>query len=115
MYKDNLDLYVSTFGNLARQAGYNPDAGTTIHLFTRGLKPELLQAILLRDNKPNIMIEWQDAARREQHKHAFKQAMLNPSSQQFQWQVPKGNRHRRHSNDETVPMDVNQPIFTQVR
>jgi hypothetical protein len=44
--------------------------------------------------------------------------MLNPHKAQYKWQFERSNnqrfRSRRHPNDETVPMDVDPPIFTQV-
>src|SRR5712691_4496638 len=46
MYKDDLDLYVATFKELANQAGFAEDAGLTIHLFAYGLKPALLDEVL---------------------------------------------------------------------
>src|SRR6266852_2507035 len=46
MYKDDLDLYVATFKELASQAGFVEDAGLTIHQFTYRLKPALLDEVL---------------------------------------------------------------------
>src|SRR6266852_3057927 len=46
MYKDDLDLYVATFKELASQAGFAEDTGLTIHLFAYGLKPALLDEVL---------------------------------------------------------------------
>ncbi len=46
MYKDDLDLYVATFKELASQAGFAEDAGLTIHQFAYGLKPALLDEVL---------------------------------------------------------------------
>jgi len=46
MYKDDLDMYISTFDHLCKQANYDCTAEGTMHIFAWGLKPELLQAIL---------------------------------------------------------------------
>ena len=43
MYKNDIDTYISTFENLASEAGYNHDAKGTIHLFAQGLQPNLLR------------------------------------------------------------------------
>ncbi len=62
MQKDDLDNYYSRFQHLATHAGFDRNARTTIDLFAKGLKPQLLQAILNRDNTPNMMDEWITAA-----------------------------------------------------
>jgi hypothetical protein len=121
MRGDDLDSYVSTFRHIARDAEYALDANGTIHLFALGLKPGLLDAILHRDAQPNTMEEWITSARTEQQKYAHRQALKYPHQAHFQWvnqrQPPRQQRNgaRRHPNDETVPMDVDQPVFTQVR
>jgi len=44
--------------------------------------------------------------------------MMHPQKHQFKWasqkQLPR-NGHRRHPNDESVPMDVDPLVFTQIR
>ncbi len=41
--------------------------------------------------------------------------MLHPGKKWFQWQTPQQNgRPRRHPNDQTAPMDVDPPVFTQI-
>ncbi len=62
MQKDDLDNYYSHFQHLATRAGFDRDAHATIDLFAKGLKPQLLQAILNCDNTPNTMDEWIAAA-----------------------------------------------------
>jgi hypothetical protein len=121
MREDDLDGYVSTFKHIAKDAEYALDANGTIHLFALGLKPGLFDAILHRNAQPNTMEEWITSARTEQQKYAQRQALKYPHQAHFQWvnqrQPPRQQRNgtRRHPNDETVPMDVDQPVFTQVR
>ena len=117
MNKDDLDTYISTFNNLIRKANYDRDAEGTIHFFRQGLNRELLKAILTCDAQPTTLTEWETAARTEQRKHVNRQAILHPERHHYKWAPPphNGNRHyRRHPNDETVPMDVDTPVFTQV-
>ena len=44
--------------------------------------------------------------------------MLHPQKAQYKWQFQSNNNHhyrsRHHPNDETVPMDVDPPVFTQI-
>jgi hypothetical protein len=65
---------------------------------------------------PNTMDEWVTQAQTEQQKFAHCQAMRNPNFMRYQWTQPtaKRNGHRRHPNDETVPMDVDPPTYTRV-
>jgi hypothetical protein len=46
MHKSNIDIYISTFENLVREAGYNHDAKGTVHLFAQGLYPNLLRTLV---------------------------------------------------------------------
>jgi hypothetical protein len=117
MRHDDLDGYVATFKKLAKDAGYTLQETGTTRLFALGLKSQLLDAILNRDTQPNTMIEWIDAAKLEQQKYANKQAMRNPNAMKYAWTQPQPRRNgnRRHPNDETVPMDVDPPVFTQIR
>jgi hypothetical protein len=63
------------------------------------------------------MDEWVTQAQMEQQKFAHRQSMRNPNFMRYQWTQPtaKCNGHRRHANDETVPMDVDPPTYTRVR
>jgi len=113
MQKDDLDNYYSRFQHLATRAGFDRDTCATIDLFAKGLKPQLLQAILNRDNTPNTMDEWITAAQREQQKYTLKQTMLHPGKAWPMWETKptkfNGGRTRRHPNDETVPVTT---LFT---
>jgi len=84
-------------------------------------KSHFFKAILYGQGAiPNTIIQWEDAARDEMKKHAYRQTMLNPGQAHFKWQFTQsnGNGHHRnkyvHPNDRTVPMDVDPPVFTQV-
>jgi hypothetical protein len=67
------------------------------------------------------MDDWITAAQTEMHKAAKLQTFNQPGAKKYAWvqapqpQYRERNRNRRHPNDESVPMDVNPPIFTQVR
>jgi hypothetical protein len=69
------------------------------------------------------MDNWIMATQTEMHKAAKLQTFNQPGTKKYTWvQVPQpqyreqnGHRHQRHPNDESVPMDVDPPIFTQVR
>ena len=76
-----------------------------------------MDAVMHRDTQPETMNEWIDAATREQQKYYNRQAYTHPNHIKFDWttQSHRCNGHRRHPNDETVPMDVDPPVFTQVR
>ena len=113
----NLDTYISTFRRLAREAGFLPDAAATIDIFAKHLNPKLLRSILFRQTEPVTMAEWEAAARDELRKASKRDAMLRPQ-QYSRWEPPpptKG-RSRRYDDDPRPydPMDVDQPIYTQV-
>ena len=87
MFKDDLDTYISTFTNLCKQANYDCNAEGTMHLFAQGLKCELLQAILYGQGAiPDTITAWENAARDEMKKHAYRQTVLNPGQVHFKWQ-----------------------------
>ena len=116
MFRDDIDSYITTFGHLVREASYDRDTPGTMHLFAQGLKPDLLRAILYSTTIPTTIEGWETAARDEIKKQAFRQTMLHPGRSYFKWQMQSGNRHqsRRHPNDESVPMDIDPPVFTQI-
>ena len=62
MYKNNIDTYISTFKNLASEAGYNHNAKGTIHLFAQGLQANLLCTLLYLPTIPQTMDDWQRIA-----------------------------------------------------
>src|ERR1700677_2602091 len=117
MRADDLDAYVATFKHLAKVAGYTMDEPGTTYLFALGLKPGLMDAILHRNTQPVTLDDWITQAQTEQRKFVQRQAMKNPHAMRFAWTQPQSRRngHGRHPNDQTVPMDVDPPVFTQVR
>ena len=117
MKGEDLEGYIVTFKHLARKAGYELDAKGTTRLFALGLKRKLMDAVMHRNTQPETMNEWIDAATREQRKYYNRQAYTHPDHIRYEWttQSHRRNGHRRHPNNETVPMDVDPPVFTQVR
>jgi hypothetical protein len=115
MRKDDLDAYIATFKHLASKAGYALTEARTVHLFTLGLKPSLLDAVLLRDTQPTTFTQWAEAARTELQKFVHRQTFKNPSFSKYQWVRPQHHADQHHPNDIPIPMDVDQPVFTQVR
>jgi hypothetical protein len=115
MRKDDLDAYIATFKHLASKAGYALTEAGTVHLFALGLKPALLDAVLLRDTQPTTFTQWAEAARTELQKFVHRQTFKNPSVTKYQWVKPQRPVDRRHPNDIPTPMEVDQPVFTQVR
>jgi len=115
MRGNDLDTYIATFKHLANQANYQLNDTTTIHHFTRGLERGLQNAILYHEQLPATFEQWVEAAQQEREKHVYRQALINPQAQKYKWiECPKCNGLRQHSNDESVPMDIDPPEFTQV-
>src|SRR5437588_4146868 len=116
MHKSDIDTYISTFENLVREAGYNHNAKGTVHLFAQGLCPDLLRTLIYLPAIPVTMDQWQDKAREEVKNNATRETILQPDKHHYKWQYSDNGRHqsRRHPNDQTVPMDVDPPVFTQV-
>jgi hypothetical protein len=117
MRGDDLDSYVATFKHLAKQAGYPLAEAGTVHLFALNLKPGLMDSILHRDVQPDTFDEWVDAARTELQKYFKRLSYKSPNFTKYRWMQPRKQEQQpyRHPNDRTVPMDVDQPVFTQVR
>jgi hypothetical protein len=115
MRKDDLDAYIATFKHLAVQAGYALTEAGTVHLFALGLKRELMNAIMHRDTQPVTFQQWVDAAHTEQQKFMRRQAFTHPNFAKYQWTQPQRHVDHRHPNDRPTPMDVDPPVFTQVR
>jgi hypothetical protein len=121
MQKDRFDDYVSTFKHYAKQAEFDLTHPATVQLFVMGIESNLQNAILHRDNQPTTIDEYIRDAHIEIRKYRHRQAIKNPGSAKFQWigsaQQPKLQRQQRytHPNDQVVPMDVDPPVFTQVR
>jgi len=64
------------------------------------------------------MEEWENAARKELKKIAYRDTIFPSNKTQFQWQF-KNNYNGRNKciypNNQVVPMDVDPPVFNQVR
>jgi hypothetical protein len=117
MHKSNIDTYISTFENLVTEAGYNCNPKGTVYLFAQGLCPDLLRTLVYLPAIPTIMDQWQDKAHKEIKNNATRETMLQPSRHHYKWQYNDNNgRHqsRCHPNDQSVPMDIDPPVFTQV-
>ena len=99
MYKNDIDTYISTFENLASEAGYNRDAKGTIHLFAQGLQPNLLCTLLYLPAIPQTMDDWQRTACDEVKNNTFRETMLNPHKHHYKWQYQQntnGRHQQRH-------------------
>jgi hypothetical protein len=117
MHKSDIDTYISTFENLVREAGYNCNAKGTVHLFAQGLCPNLLRTLVYLPAIPVTIDQWQDKAQEEVKNNATRETILQPDKHHYKWQYSDNNgRHksRCHPNDQTVPIDVDLPVFTQV-
>jgi hypothetical protein len=115
MFKDDIDSYIATFGALVKAAGYDCNAKETMHLFAQGLRLELLRAILYSNTIPDTIENWEKQACEEIKKNALRDTMLHPNKAHYRWQFTQHNGGRRHHpNDETVPMDIDPPVFTQI-
>ena len=119
MHKHDLDTYIATFNHLCREAGYDQTAKGTIRLFAQGLNPAILKSILFGTEAiPVTMDAWETAAYDELKKIAYRDTMFPSNRTQFQWQFKNNNNGQSrhiHPNDQVVPMDVDPPVFNQVR
>jgi hypothetical protein len=118
MHKSDINTYISMFENLVREADYNCNAKGTVHLFAQGLCPDLLRTLIYLPAISTIMDEWQNKAHEEIKNNATREIMLQPGRHHYKWQYQNncnGSYHSRcHPNDQTVPMDIDPPVFTQV-
>jgi len=87
-------------------------------MFAQNLETGLLSSIMHRERLPITFTEWITAAQREKENYEMRQALMHPQKHQFKWASQKQlskNGHRRHPNDESVPMDIDPLVFTQIR
>jgi Retrotransposon gag protein len=76
--KDELvDDYITAFNSLAAKAGWELSNARTIDAFRSRLQPGTLNAIMNRDVWPDMMPQWQQAARDEMRKYLAKKAILS--------------------------------------
>ena len=117
-----LDDYIAAFEHLAALAGYDLLDQGVVYLFARNLERGLLSTILHCKKTPEMFAQWKEAARNELQVMERHHAMLDSDRCKYAWVSPhtmqRCNRHsnmpRCHPNDETVPMDVDPPLFTRV-
>jgi hypothetical protein len=76
MVGDNLDLYISTFNRLLKQAGFQASDLGSVKRFKKGLPKQLRVACLKRRPEPITMIEWQQTAKEENLVHLKIQQLL---------------------------------------
>ena len=127
MRGEDLDTYNATFEQLAQDAGFSLDNPYVHTRYARGLNKGLLHAIMSRDTEPNTFTAWKDAAQIEQRKKIRRQVYMYPQERKFEWRIPMyqkdhfqmNRKNPGHSHDGDprpfVPMDVDAPIFTQVK
>ena len=130
MQKDRFDDYIATFKHYAKQAQFDLTHPATIRLFAMGIEKGLQDAILHRDTQPTTIQEYIDAGHMEIQKYQNRQSIKYPGHAKYQWigaaqQYSLPRRHVKqghmrhapmiHPNDQVVPMDIDQPIFTQIR
>ena len=119
---EGLDDYTAAFEHLAGLAGYDTIDQGVVHLYAKGLERGLLSTILHRQKTPETFAEWKDAVRNELQVMEQRHAMLDSDKCKYGWVLPRtmqrrnghSNTLRRHPNNETVPMDVDPPVFTRV-
>ena len=119
MRPGGLDNYITTFKHLAKQAGYDLGDKGLILQFVRNLDRGLAQIILHREQIPTTFAEWETSTRKELQLIEQRHAWFEPERYKYVWVMPKclqghNGHHRRHPNDETIPMDVDPPVFTRV-
>ena len=83
---DNINTYISTFRHLAKNAGYLPNAATTVDIFLKHLDQRLLVKILNQETEPQNMAGWEEAARIK-YKQAHKKAVML-RLQKYEWNPP---------------------------
>jgi len=89
MHEGNLDIYISTFKHLARDAGYDTNTASTVNIFAQNLKTGLLSLIMHQEHLLITFTEWIAAAQREKENYKMQQAMMHPQKHQFKWASQK--------------------------
>ena len=117
-----LDDYTAMFEHLAALVGYNLSDQGVVHLYAKGLERGLLSTILHREKTPETFAQWKAAMHNELQVMERHHAMLDTDKRKYGWVLPHAmqrcnghsNTPRCHPNDETVPMDVDPPVFIRV-
>jgi hypothetical protein len=120
---NDFNSYTATFKYLAKQAGFTLTTDATIHLFALGLNPKLQTTIIARDHESATMDDWITATQTETCKVAKLQTFNQSGAKKYAWvHTPQphhkeynGHGRRHHPNDESVLIDVDPPIFVQIR
>ena len=119
MHKNDLDTCIATFNHLCREAGYDHTAKGTIHHFVQGLNPVILKSILYGAGAIPVTTDaWETAAHDELKKIAYRDTIFPSNRTQFQWQFKNSHNGRNrciHPNNQVIPMDIDPPVFNQVR
>jgi hypothetical protein len=108
----DVDTYNTTFNRLAAAAEWEPDTKGTITHYRAGLCENIHQQVINRENLPNTMTEWKEAARKEVGRVKELQSTgligLHQNQPRDQHVYQTGNQHVSHpsSNNQHVPMDV---------
>jgi hypothetical protein len=114
----DIDTYNTTFAQLANAAGWEADAKGTLDHYRSGLREAIQCRIINRDNLPDSMDEWQNAARKEVAKVKELQSLglIGPKRNQNSCdshpyqntsQCTNPTRHNKHT-----PMDVDATNIT---
>ena len=117
-----LDDYTAAFEHLAGLAGYDTIDQGVVHLYAKGLERGLLSTILHHQKTPETFAEWKDAACNELQVMKQCHVMLDSDKRKYGWVLPRtmqqrnghSNTPRCHPNNETVPMNIDPPVFTGV-
>ena len=114
-----LDDYIATFKHLAKQVGYDLGDKGLVLQFAKNLDWGLAQTILHREQIATTFAEWETSAQKELQLMEQQHAWFKSERYKYAWVTPKhlqgcNGHHKRHPNDETVPMDVDPPVFTRV-
>jgi hypothetical protein len=114
----DVDTYNATFKWLASAAEWEPDAKGTIARYRAGLRENVHRRVVNRENLPNTMAQWKEAARKEvgRIKELQSAGLIGPRRNQSRDQhaYQTGNQRTSHpsSNNQHVPMDVDSTNIT---
>ena len=71
MAKDDVEMFIATFENLASRAEFKRESVSMVHYFRQCLPTYLVRSIMKREAIPNTIDEWQSATRKEVTKRAM--------------------------------------------
>jgi hypothetical protein len=114
----DVNTYNATFERLANAAEWEPDTKGTIACYRAGLRENVHQRVVNRENLPTTMVEWKSAARKEvgRIKELQSTGLIGPHQNQphEQHAYQTGNQRMSHSlsNSQHVPMDIDSANIT---